>query len=97
MSLQWRVSGGLIVWWACVCSLVSVSGKVKLEILVSIRGNTSLNDVIDEGATWSNVVAGKVGRAIAMSAAERDIGRGTCSIEFKTSRGGFGCIQKQIV
>jgi hypothetical protein len=56
---------------------------------VSIRGNTSLSDVVEEGATWINVVAGKVGRAIAMSAAERDIDRGTCSIELKTSRDDF--------
>jgi hypothetical protein len=59
---------------------------------VSIRGNTSLSDVVEEGATWLNVVACRVGRAIAMSAAERDIDRRTCSIELKTSRGDFGCI-----
>ena len=64
---------------------------------MSIRGDTSLRDMVEEDATCSSVVAGKVGRAIAMSAAERDIDRGTCSMELKTGRDDFGCTWKQIV
>ena len=45
--------------------------------------------MVEEGGTCSSVVAGKVGRAIAMSAAERDIDRRTCSMELKTSRDDF--------